>query len=70
MKLDDDKIKFFLKSSRALKVRLMLVDIYLDDNRAFTERIEAVIREMNAALEERDPNRSVCSYSNTTQLSH
>lgn len=39
MKLDDDKIKFFLKSSRALRARLMLVDIYLDDNRAFTERI-------------------------------
>lgn len=36
VKMDDDKIKYVLKSSRAVKARLMLVDIYLDDNRAFT----------------------------------
>ncbi len=43
VKMDDDKIKYVLKSSRALQARLMLVDIYLDDNRSFTERIEAVV---------------------------
>lgn len=72
VKMDDDKIKYVLKSSRALKARLMLVDIYLDDNRAFTERIEAVVNEINAALQERDPDRSICSFSSFTsgQLSH
>lgn len=44
VKLNDDRIKYIMKSTRALKARLMLVDAYLDDNKTYTQRIEEVIR--------------------------
>lgn len=53
-----------MKSSRALQARLMLVDVYLDDEVGLTARIIAVVNEINAAINDRDPNRSTCSYSN------
>jgi hypothetical protein len=46
-KLNDDRIKYVLKSSRALKARLMLVDVYLDDSSALTPKIQAVVQELN-----------------------
>jgi hypothetical protein len=45
--MDDNAIKYIMKSSRAMKARLMLVDIYLDDNKAYNSRIEAVAKELN-----------------------
>jgi hypothetical protein len=50
VKLDDDRIKYVMKSSRSLKARLMLVDIYQDTSQAYTSRIEAVAQELNEAI--------------------
>jgi hypothetical protein len=41
----------------------MLVDIYLDVSTAYTSKVEAMILEINEAIQDRNPNRSACSYS-------
>jgi hypothetical protein len=66
IKMDDDKIKYIMKSSKAQETRMKLVDIYLDDNVTFNDNIKEGIQHINWALQERDPNRSTCSYSSFT----
>ena len=48
--MNDNMIKYIMKSSRALKARLLLVDVYLDDNKTYNSKIEAVVNELNEAI--------------------
>ena len=36
----------------------MLVDLYLDDCKAYTNKVKEIVTELNEAISDRNPNRS------------
>jgi hypothetical protein len=52
-KMNEKNNAFIRTGSRGLRARLLLVDLYLVNEKAYTPQVEALVREINEAIAER-----------------